>query len=258
MTHYKAVCFDLDGTVYKETEPIEESVAFLKSLAGTSADAYFITNNSSHTREQIVRKLAAFGIETDESHIMTSAIAAAEYCARELHGRTIQMIGEAGLEEALAEKGIRTVSRGGDVVVMGIDHGITYDKLADACLSIRAGAEFIATNGDLSVPGKEGLVPGNGAFAELVRSSTGVAPVIVGKPESYMLEFIRQESGVRKDEMIMIGDNYDTDILSGIRYGIDTIHLEGGVTPRELVLSKPEQPTHVFKSLADWKDHQLF
>lgn len=184
---------------------------------------------------------------------MTTAIASATHCAQQFAGKTVQMIGESGLREALVAEGIHIVAQGGEVVIMGIDRQITYEKLAHVCLAIRNGAEFIATNGDLSVPNEIGLVPGNGAFLELVRASTGIAPTIIGKPQSYMLEFIRQQSGARKEEMIMIGDNYETDILSGIRYGIDTLHLEGGVTSREEVAAHSEVPTYMFKTLAEWR-----
>lgn len=254
MKRYKTICLDLDGTVYKGSKAIPESIDFLKSFQAAGIEPYFITNNSSHTRAEIVRKLGGFGVITTESHVMTSAIAAADFCVQQYSGCTVQLIGEAGLQEALLEAGLELTDNRGDVVVMGIDRSITYDKLAEACLSIRSGAKFVATNGDLSVPGDKGLVPGNGAFVELVRASTGTDPVIVGKPESYMLDFIRRQSGARKDEMLMIGDNYDTDILSGIRYGIDTIHLEGGVTSREQLLTKPEAPTYAFQTLAEWKD----
>ena len=126
-----------------------------------------------------------------------------------------------------------------DVVIMGIDRDITYAKLADACLAIR-GAHFIATNSDKAFPTERGLVPGNGSFAKLMENATGISPVFIGKPEAYMLEFIQQENGYLKEEMIMIGDNYDTDIQAGIRFGIDTLHVAGGVTSLEEVMSKEQ------------------
>ena len=99
-----------------------------------------------------------------------------------------------------------------------------------ACLAIREGAHFIATNSDKAFPTEKGLVPGNGSFVKLMENATGKVPIFVGKPESYMLGFIQQENGYRKEEMIMVGDNYDTDIQAGIRFGIDTLHVAGGVT----------------------------
>lgn len=250
---YKAYCLDLDGTVYRGSEPIKEAVLFISTLQKIGLDPYYITNNSSSTPQQVKEKLAAFGIKADSEKIMTSAIAAAKYCKAMYSGATVQMIGEKGLEEALRLEGIKVVKDNPDVVIMGIDRKVDYAKLADICLAIRSGAKFIATNGDKAIPSERGLLPGNGSFVKLVEYSTGTTPIFVGKPESRMLEYIQAEKGYKKEEMVMVGDNYDTDILAGIRYGIDTIHVEGGVTSKEEVMLKEKQPTHILRTLTDWK-----
>ena len=250
---YKAYCLDLDGTVYSGIEPIQEAVTFISTRQKNGFDPYYITNNSSSTPQQVQGKLASFGIKADTEKIMTSAIAVAKYC-KEMHsGATVQMIGEQGLEEALQLEGIKIVNGNPDVVIMGIDRAVDYAKLADICLAIRSGATFIATNGDKAIPSERGLLPGNGSFVKLVEYSTGKKPIFVGKPESRMLGYIQAGKGYTKEEMVMVGDNYDTDILAGIRYGIDTIHVEGGVTSKEEVLLKEKQPTHLVRTLADWK-----
>ena len=237
----------MDGTVYRGTEPIPEAVSFIGNTQQNGIDPYFITNNSSMTRVQLQEKLASFGIIANSDRIMTSAIAAAKYCKENYYGASVMMIGEKGLEEALASEGIEITANNPDVVIMGIDRGVTYAKLADACLAIRAGARFIATNSDKAFPTERGLVPGNGSFAKLMENATGISPVFIGKPEAYMLEFIQQENGYLKEEMIMIGDNYDTDIQAGIRFGIDTVHVAGGVTSLEEVKDK-RTTTDVFLS----------
>lgn len=251
--NYKAYCLDLDGTVYRGTEPIKEAVAFISSLQENGLDPYYVTNNSSATPFQVKAKLASFGIKADDEKIMTSAIASAKYCKEMYPGATIQMFGEKGLEEALRSLDIDVVSDNPDVVIMGIDRGTNYEKLSEICLAIRSGAKFIATNGDKAIPSERGLLPGNGSFVKLVEYSTGIKPILVGKPESHLLSYIQAEKGYKKEEMVMIGDNYDTDILAGIRFGIDTVHVEGGVTSKEEVLLKEKQPTHLVRTLADWK-----
>ncbi len=250
---YKAICLDLDGTVYRGTEPIPEAVQFIADAQKVGVDPYFITNNASMTRVQIQEKLATFGIQANRDRIMTSAIAAAKYCKKTVESASVMVIGEIGLEEALEAEGIRLTKRDPDVVMMGIDRGVTYAKLADACLAIRNGSLFIATNGDKAIPTERGLLPGNGSFVMLMESATGKKPVFVGKPEPYMLEFIQQMGDYRKEEMIMVGDNYDTDIQAGIRFGIDTLHVAGGVTSKEDLLLKKEQPTYHAPTLLDWK-----
>ncbi|QTD42710.1 TIGR01457 family HAD-type hydrolase [Sporosarcina sp. Te-1] len=252
MDKYKAVCFDLDGTVYRGKEAIPEAVELIATLSSRGTLPYYVTNNSSMTTGQLKAKLATLGIQAQEDHIMTSAIAAAAYCKDHFDGASVMMIGEEGLRTALVEQGFSLTDRNPDIVVMGIDRDSTYAKLAEACLAIRAGAAFVATNGDKAFPTERGLVPGNGSFVKLMEYATGVIPVIVGKPEPHMLHFIQQQGGYQKDEMVMIGDNYETDIEAGLRFGIDTIHVEGGVTSREAVLTAERQPTYLFSKLTDW------
>lgn len=253
MKRYQVYCFDLDGTVYHGTEPVPEAVSFIGNLRKNGIEPYYITNNSSATPKQVQQKLAAFGITAKAENIMTSAIATAKYCNELYAGATVQMIGEVGLQEALQGEGIQIVQENPDVVVMGIDREINYEKLAGVSLAIRAGAKFIATNGDKAIPTERGLLPGSGSFVKLVEYSTEITPTLIGKPELYLFGYIQEQSGVSKEEMVMIGDNYDTDILGGIRYGIDTVHIDGGVTSLEEVKGKKDQPTYLFATFADWK-----
>ena len=252
LTNYRTFCFDLDGTVYRGREPVPGTVSFIKELASLGYAPYYITNNSSATPLDVKAKLNAFGIEVDVSRIMTSAIAAAKYCKIHYEGATVMMIGEEGLKQALTSEGIVLTKQNPDVVIMGIDHQVNYEKLAEVCLAIRLGAHFIATNSDMAIPTERGLVPGNGSFVKLVEYATGKTPIYVGKPEPEMLEFIQTSGGYEKDKMVMIGDNYDTDILAGIHFGIDTIHLEGGVTSKEELTLKEVQPTIVTHSLLEF------
>lgn len=252
-TSYKAYCLDLDGTVYRGTEPIQAAKNFIDRLYERGVNPYFITNNSSATQQQIQLKLASFGINTDADQIMTSAIATAKYCKEEYSGGTVQIIGGLGLKEALLAEGFKIVEDHADIVVVGIDRQVSYKKLSDACLAIRSGAQFIATNADKAIPTEKGLEPGNGSFVKLIEYSTERKPIVIGKPEPHMLRFIEQSKGYRKDEMVMIGDNYDTDIQAGIRFGIDTVHIEGGLTTKEEVLSKREQPTYLIRTFNDFE-----
>lgn len=253
MKAFQVYCFDLDGTVYHGTEPVPKAVTFIAKLQEKGIEPYYITNNSSATPKQVQKKLASFGITAKAENIMTSSIATAKYCKEKYPGATVQMIGEGGLKEALQSEGISIVEENPDVVIMGIDRDINYEKLATVSLAIRAGAKFIATNGDKAIPTERGLLPGSGSFVKLVEYTTGITPIIIGKPEPYMFGYIQEQSGFAKEEMVMIGDNYDTDILGGIHYGISTVHLEGGVTSTEVVKEKKEQPTYLLETFADWK-----
>ncbi len=249
MKKYRAYCFDLDGTLYSGMKPIEEGLAFVRTLQSEGIEPYYITNNASVTAEDVQRKLAHFSIEAPLSHIYTSAVAAARYAKSKRPNDRYMLYGEDGLHRAFQAEGLLVTADNPDAVVMGLDRQGTYEKLADVALAIQNGATFIATNEDRLIPVERGLVPGNGAFVHLIEYATRVEPIRIGKPEPFMLQLIQEEGGYAKDEMVMIGDNYDTDIQFGIRFGIDTIHVDTGVTRTEEVAQMPKRPTYMVRSL---------
>lgn len=252
MKNYKAYCLDLDGTVYRGTEAIASAASFIQKLQQAGVEPFFVTNNAAKTQKQLHDKLLGFGIQSEENRIISSAVAAAKYIKRWYPGQSVYMIGSDGLVQALEQEGIERVGQDADIVLMGIDPSVNYEKLATACLEVRKGAVFLSTNKDLAFPSERGLLPGNGAYTTLVAASTGVDPVFIGKPERHMLEAILHEHGFEKSEMVMIGDNYDTDILAGINYGIDTIHVNTGVSPMHEVMEKDISPTYVLENLDFW------
>ena len=252
MLNYKAYSIDLDGTVYRGKTPIPEAVKFIHYLQSNGNQPFFVTNNSSMTQQQLQEKLAIMDIQVDTEHIISSSIAAANYINEFMPGKEVFMIGELGLEDALKLRDISITTGMADVVVLGIDRHINYEKLATACLSVRAGATFLSTNSDHAFPSEIGFLPGNGAFTKLVEHSTGVEPIYMGKPQPFMLEFIQKKYGFTKEEMVMIGDNYQTDILTGIHMGIDTVHVNSGVNSTAEVKLQAEQPTYFLESLSEW------
>ncbi|MGX9135719.1 TIGR01457 family HAD-type hydrolase [Rummeliibacillus sp. JY-2-4R] len=251
MKKYKAYCFDLDGTVYKGLEPITETKQFIKYLQQQGIEPFFATNNAKMTSLQVQQKLHKMGIEANKDHIMTSAIATAKYIAMQFPNKTVKVLGGDGLTEALLDEGMKIVTEHPDVLVQGMNTELTYQMLADACYSLENGAAFVSTNADIKYPTEFGFAPGNGAISEMLHAVTGVTPVYIGKPAPHMLEIIRQQFNLQKEEMLMIGDNYDTDILCGINYGIDTLHVNTGVTRTEDVQAKDIPSTYVVETLKE-------
>lgn len=249
---YRAYCFDLDGTVYRGAEAIPEAVAFIHQLQAQGIEPFMVTNNAKYTKAELHAKLSAMDIVVPMDHLMTSSIATAKYIAKHYPNETVKVLGQGGLVEAITAEGIEIVSENPDILVQGLTVNMTYTMLEEACFDIQQGAKHIATNGDLKLPKERGFAPGNGSFVQLVQNVTGEAPLIIGKPAPHMLEIIRDAFGFDKSEMVMIGDNYDTDILVGIHYGIDTLHVDTGVTRQEIVRQKVEQPTYYVKTLAEW------
>lgn len=249
MKTYKAYCFDLDGTVYRGKEGIPSAVAFIQQLQQQGIEPFYVTNNSSKTREQLQEALHAVGVEAPLHHIYSSALVTAKYVAMNFPDKRVAMMGADGIRLALLNEGIEPVDNEPDVFVMGIDRTLDYMALAKATIAVQNGAAFIATNQDIKFPTEYGFLPGNGSFARLVGEVAGVEPIYIGKPSAAMLDIIALEHCFTKDEMVMIGDNYDTDIMCGIHFGCDTIHVNTGVTPTSEVLTKEQQPTYLVEML---------
>ncbi|WP_078429985.1 TIGR01457 family HAD-type hydrolase [Alkalihalobacterium alkalinitrilicum] len=252
MKRYKGFLIDLDGTVYKGKERIEEAVDWINEIHHSGVPYLFVTNNSSKTPAQVSETLNQMGIPCTQDHVFTTSQATANYIADKNENAKVFMTGEIGLESALKAKGLQIVEEDAEVVVMGIDRHITYEKFAKACLFVRNGAMFVSTNGDKAIPTERGLMPGNGSLTSVVSVSTGVTPTFIGKPESIIIEQALQQLGTRKEETLMVGDNYDTDIMAGIRAGIDTLIVHTGVTSKEDLQQVEHQPTYSLSSLTEY------
>ncbi|WP_419882111.1 TIGR01457 family HAD-type hydrolase [Peribacillus sp. B-H-3] len=253
MKQYKGYLIDLDGTMYRGSEKIEEAGDFINELIKRGIPYLFVTNNSSRTPEQVAGKLRVFSIPTEDDQVFTTSMATANYIEEKKKNASVYVIGEEGIKEALKEKGMTFEDENPDFVVVGIDRDINYEKLAKACLAVRKGATFISTNGDIALPTERGLLPGNGSITAVITVSTGVQPIFIGKPESIIVEQALKVLGIPKEDTIMVGDNYDTDILAGINAGMDTLLVHTGVTTRELLGGYNEMPTHAIDSLDLWK-----
>lgn len=248
---YTGYLIDLDGTMYRGNESIAGAKEFIQFLQQKEIPHMFITNNSSKTQKAVVKKLKNFGIHTTESQVLTSAIAAAQYIKQEQSGANVHLIGETGLQEAFNRAGLVVRKEATDYVVVGLDRQVTYAKLAQACLLIRAGATFISTNKDAAIPTEKGLVPGNGSLTQAIAYSTGMEPTYIGKPEGIMMEQALAQMGLTRHQVLMIGDNYDTDIMAGINAHIDTLMVLTGVSTTNSIQGR-QQPTYIEEDLFAW------
>ena len=253
MKDYKGYLIDLDGTMYRGSERIEAASDFVKRLREQDIPYLFVTNNSSRTPRQVAEKLREFDIPCEEELVFTTSLATANYIYDRKKDASVYAIGEEGIMTALKEKGFPFVEENADFVVMGIDREINYEKLAKAALAVRNGAVFISTNADIALPTERGLLPGNGSLTSVIAVTTQTKPIFIGKPESIIMDQALKVLGTAKEDTLMVGDYYDTDILAGMNAGMDTLLVHTGVTTVELLRGYDRQPTHVIHSLDEWK-----
>lgn len=249
---YKGYLIDLDGTMYKGTEKIEEAGQFVQKLNELNIPYLFVTNNSSRTPKQVAEKLVSFDIPATEEQVFTTSMATANYIAEQKKDASVYVIGEEGIKQAIEEKGLMFGQEDADFVVVGIDRDITYEKFAVGAIAIRQGAQFVSTNGDIAIPTERGLLPGNGSLTSVLTVTTTVKPTFIGKPESIIMEQAMRVIGTDLSETLMVGDNYDTDIMAGMNAGMDTLLVHTGVTTKELLQKYDKQPTYVIDSLSEW------
>lgn len=249
---YKGYLIDLDGTMYNGSAVIDGAIDFIDRLNKESIPYVFLTNNATKTQLEAAQKLLDMGFDIHPETLYTSAMATAAYLRETDPGATVYVIGSDSLKETLEAAGLRLAESGADYVVMGLDPKINYEKLSKAALMINAGSKFIATNPDRKFPTEDGFVPGNGSLVSVLVSATDIKPVIIGKPEGIILEAAVASLGLPKDDVLMVGDNYDTDILTGINGGVDTLHVNTGVTSKGEVEQKAHPPTHMIDNLKEW------
>jgi 4-nitrophenyl phosphatase len=248
-----AVVLDMDGVLWRGEQPLpgfHEAFAFLHERAIPYA---LLTNNSGKTAAQYVDKLARMGVPgIAPERILTSAQATAAHLAGQYPaGTPIYVVGMDGIRDALESAGFDVVDDDApaELVVAGIDFNLTYAKLKHAALLIRGGAAFIGTNGDLTFPSPEGLVPGAGSILAALQAATGVAPEMMGKPAAPMFERALAVVGASAANTLMIGDRLDTDINGAQAVGMQTALLLSGVTTPELLASGSVWPDVAYENL---------
>jgi 4-nitrophenyl phosphatase len=253
----RSMLIDLDGVLYRGSTALPDAAEFVSWLRDRNLTFRLVTNNATLTPEQYVEKLTDIGIKVESEEVFTSALATALYLRREgADGQTAYTIGETGLLSALAAAGVRASADRPDWVVAGLDRTLTYDKLATAALAINAGARFVGTNPDTSLPTERGLLPGAGAIQAAITAATGVRPTVVGKPQPLMLELALESMGASRDETAMLGDRLNTDIQGAAAVGMRSILVLTGVSTRAELTVSSVQPDLVVDSLtelmADW------
>jgi glycerol-1-phosphatase len=247
---YDLVVLDLDGVVHLDGEPVPGAAEAIAQVRPDGPPVLFVTNNASRSHAEVAALLAGLGIEATVEEVLTSATAAAEQLARALPaGAAVLVVGAPALSEAVGSVGLRPVSSADDqpaAVVQGYGPQVGWTQLAEACVAIRAGATWVATNTDATLPTGRGPVPGNGAMVAALRTALGRGPdQVIGKPEPTLFELAARRAGAGRP--LVVGDRLDTDIDGAHRAGMDSLLVLTGVDSEQDAYARPprRRPTYV-------------
>ena len=235
---------DMDGVLYRGSQAIPAAKSFLATLDVLDIPYMMATNNSTQTPGQYVAKLGDMGIQLQPDQIFTSALATADYLrANYPRGTRANVVGMSALIDAVYGDGyFQEAGTDAEVVISGADWQLVYESLRVACLAIRNGADYVATNADVTFPTPEGLVPGAGSIVAALVASGGKEPVVVGKPSPVMVERSLSQLGTAPERTVMLGDRLDTDILAGERAGCRTVLVTTGISTAEDIVEMGIEP----------------
>lgn len=251
-------CFllDMDGTFYLGENLLEGALRFINVITAQGRDYVFLTNNSSKDRSQYVQKIRRLGLDIHADKIFTSGEATALYLQERHPGARLYVVGTPSLEEEFRLHGFSLADKDPDLVVLGFDTTLTYQKLWKLCDFVRAGFPYIATHPDFNCPTPTGFMPDTGAMIAFVKASTGREPdQVIGKPNRTIIDELSRKLRLPISQLAMIGDRLYTDIALGQTTGITTILVLSGETSLEDVQKSPFQPTCIFKHLGEVADH---
>jgi NagD protein len=247
----KTYCIDMDGVIIAGSSVLPGAEDFINRLIGRGAKFLILTNNPIYTPVDLQHRLQMLGLNIPAKRFYTSAIATAQFLQSQRPRGTAFVIGESGLTSALHEIGYILTDQNPNYVVLGETTSYSYDKVTRAVQLVAAGARFIATNPDVNGPTDGGIAPACGAMAALIEKATGIAPYFIGKPNPLMMRAALRYLQEHSENAVMVGDRMDTDIISGIESGMETILVLSGVTRREDVERFPYHPTRILNSVGE-------
>jgi NagD protein len=242
---------DMDGVLVHEEHAIPGADEFVARLRQQGTRFMVLTNNSIYTARDLAARLRNSGIDVPEESIWTSALATARFLSDQRPGGSAYVIGEAGLTTALHSAGYTLTERSPDYVVLGETRTYSFERITHAIRLIANGARFIATNPDTTGPSIDGPLPATGSVAALISRATGLDPYFVGKPNPLMMRSALNAIDAHSETAAMVGDRMDTDVVSGLEAGMETILVLTGSTTREDAERHPYRAGRIVDSIVD-------
>ena len=245
----KGFICDMDGVIYHGNKLLPGVKEFVDWLYREEKNFLFLTNSSERSPKELQIKLARMGLEVDESHFYTSALATAKFISSQAPGCSAYVIGGAGLVTALHDAGITMNDVDPDYVIIGEGNTYNYENILKAVKLVMRGAKLIGTNSDLTGPAEDGIIPACRAMISPIEMATGQKAYFIGKPNPLMMRTGLRILGVHSEDAVMIGDRMDTDIVAGIETGLDTVLVLSGVTDHNEIKKFPYRPRLVLNGV---------
>ena len=248
----KLFLFDMDGTLYLGNQLYPFTIELLNTIKANGGKYLFMTNNSSKSVLDYVKKLEKLGIQATREEFMTSSQATAFYLHKYHEGQRLYVCGTQSLKEEFRNEGFTVTTNLDEVdcIVMGFDTELTFQKLHDVSylLLTRPELPYIATNPDLVCPTEFGSVPDCGSVCIGIKNATGREPIVIGKPSPLMPQLAMEKLGIAKEETCVVGDRIYTDVKSGLNAGITGILVLSGETTREILEASEDKPHLVLEN----------
>lgn len=250
----KLFLLDIDGTVCKGKQLLGGVKEFLKEIKTRGGQFVFITNNATKSIADYIRMFQEFGIPSDYSNFITASYATVQYLKRNYKDQLIYVVGTKSFIRELKKNGINVTTDCEDpdiaCALISYDNQLTYEKIQDTCeLLSKREIGYLATNPDMVCPIEFGYVPDCGAICEMLYHAVKKQPYYIGKPEKEMIEYSLKKNHFTKDETLIVGDRMYTDILCGVRSGVETALVLTGEAELSDVKKSEYQPTYIFDSV---------
>lgn len=247
----KVFLLDMDGTIHISGELIKGAKDAIKRMRKRGR-VIFLTNNSSLSKSDYIKKLFAMGISVSSDEVYTAGNATIDYIKENYSEKRIFLLGTENLKAEFCRNGINLVTIEPDLVVIAFDTSLTYANLSLACEFIRNDIPFIATHPDVNCPVKNGYIPDVGSFLALIKESTTLSPIdICGKPHKAIADGVKKLAGVEADEIMMVGDRLETDIKFANNNDLVSCLVLTGATSLEQSQMSDLKIDYVLNSIAD-------
>lgn len=243
---------DMDGTIYLDEDVFDGAIDFMNAIKNNGKKFIYLTNNSSKSKELYLQKLNRLGFPANEENIFTSGMAMGMYLNENYKNKKVYLVGTKALEKELLNYGINLVQDNPDIVLVGFDRELNYEKLEKACWFLDEGAIFLATNCDLVCPIRcHRYVPDCGSMCKMITNATGKEPKYIGKPEPDMINILSKKYNIKPENIAMIGDRVYTDITAGFNAGAFTICVLSGESTMDTINNSIIKPSMIVNSVKD-------